>query len=61
VAQPRRLTDSLYQDVSPRIRMAIARWQPANDGDSWARINGTWLILHTLIKEAARKDREERS
>jgi hypothetical protein len=41
--------------------MIIATWRPANDGDSWARINGAWILLHALVKEAARQDHKERS
>jgi hypothetical protein len=41
--------------------MAIASWQPAGEGATWAELNAAWEVLHTLILEAVRLDREERS
>jgi hypothetical protein len=41
--------------------MAIAVWRPARDGATWAEINAAWEVLHTLVLEAARQDRKERS
>ncbi len=47
--------------MSPRVRMAIVTWKPAGDGASWAEIDAAWIVLHALIMEAVRLDREERS
>lgn len=47
--------------MSPRIRVVIALWQPAASGSSWSVLGAAWETLHTLVTEAARIDRRERS